>query len=276
MKEKIQYLRIDSLVPFKNHPFKVRQGEENEELKQSIRERGNVEPLIVRPLINGKYEIISGHRRTQICKELGINEIPVIVRDLTDEEAVCIMVDSNIHREKILPSERAYAYKLKWEAVKKMGLSQVATKRNDEIVARSFGISKDTLHRFIRLTYLDEELLNLVDEGRIAFTPAVELSYLTKDEQQNLFAEIEYSDATPSLSQAQRMRRFSEQGRLSKDVIFAVMMEDKPNQKEKINFKLEDIERYFPRGYTSKDLHDEIIKLLDNRQRKRQRIKEER
>ena len=211
-KETIEYLDLKHLVPFRNHPFKLRDGEEKEQLLQSIRTQGAIEPLIVRPLSESEYEVISGHRRMEVYRELGIEKLPVIVRNLTDEQAVSMMADANLHRENILPSERAFAYKMKWEAAKKSEktLSQRATRiRNDDVIAQSFGIGKDTLHRYIRLTCLIPELLDMVDEGRIALTPAVELSYLTNEEQQALLNEIEYADATPSLSQAQRLRSFS-------------------------------------------------------------------
>ena len=195
-KETIEYLDLKSLVPFRNHPFKLRDGEEKEQLLKSIKAQGTIEPLIVRPLSESEYEVISGHRRMEICKELGMEKIPVIVRNLTAEQAVSMMVDANLHRENILPSERAFVYKMKWEAAKKSErtLSQPATRmRNDDVIAQSFGIGKDTLHRYIRLTYLIPELLSMVDEGRIALTPAVELSYLTNEEQQTLLNEIEYA-----------------------------------------------------------------------------------
>ena len=210
----------------------------------------------------------------EICKELGIEKLPVIVRNLTDEQAVSMMADANLHRENILPSERAFAYKMKWEAAKKSErtLSQPATRiRNDDVIAQSFGIGKDTLHRYIRLTYLIPELLSMVDEGRIALTPAVELSYLTNEEQQALLNEIEYADATPSLSQAQRLRDFSRQGRLTADVIFAVMSEEKANQKEQIRFPKEELQKYFPKSYTGKDMQNTILKLLEKWQRQRER-----
>ena len=243
-KETIEYLDLKHLVPFRNHPFKLRNGEEKEQLLKSIKAQGTIEPLIVRPLSESEYEVISGHRRMEICKELGIEKLPVIVRNLTDEQAVSMMVDANLHRENILPSERAFAYKMKWEAIRKQAqrtdltLSQPATKyRSDERIANEFGIGKDTLHRYIRLTYLIPELLEMVDEGRIALTPAVELSYLTNEEQQTLLNEIEYVDATPSLSQAQRLRGFSRQGRLTADVIFAVMSEEKPTRRSRFGFQ---------------------------------------
>ena len=273
-KETIEYLDLKHLVPFRNHPFKLRDGEEKEQLLQSIKTQGAIEPLIVRPLSESEYEVISGHRRMEICKELGMEKIPVIVRNLTNEQAVSMMVDANLHRNNILPSERAFAYKMKWEAAKKSEktLSQPATKyRSDERIANEFGIGKDTLHRYIRLTYLIPELLEMVDEGKIALTPAVELSYLTHEEQHLLLNEIEYADATPSLSQAQRLRDFSRQGRLTADVIFAVMSEEKANQKEQIRFSKEEIQKYFPKSYTGKDMQNTILKLLEKWQRQRER-----
>lgn len=273
-KETIEYLDLKHLVPFRNHPFKLRDGEEKEQLLQSIKTQGAIEPLIVRPLSESEYEVISGHRRMEIGKELGIEKIPVIVRNLTNEQAVSMMVDANLHRNNILPSERAFAYKMKWEAAKKSEktLSQPATKyRSDERIANEFGIGKDTLHRYIRLTYLIPELLEMIDEGRISLTPAVELSYLTHEEQHLLLNEIEYADATPSLSQAQRLRDFSRQGRLTADVIFAVMSEEKANQKEQIRFSKEEIQKYFPKSYTGKDMQNTILKLLEKWQRQRER-----
>ena len=273
-KETIEYLDLKHLVPFRNHPFKLRDGEEKEQLLQSIKTQGAIEPLIIRPLSESEYEVISGHRRMEICKELSMEKIPVIVRNLTDEQAVSVMVDANLHRENILPSERAFAYKMKWEAAKKSEktLSQSAIRmRNDDVIAQSFGIGKDTLHRYIRLTYLTSELLEMVDEGRIALTPAVELSYLTEREQHLLLNEIKYADATPSLSQAQRLRSFSRQGRLTADVIFAVMSEEKANQKEQIRFPKEEIQKFFPKSYTGKDMQNTILKLLEKWQRQRER-----
>ena len=273
-KETIEYLDLKSLVPFRNHPFKLRNGEEKEQLLKSIKAQGTIEPLIVRPLSESEYEVISGHRRMEVYRKLGIEKLPVIVRNLTDEQAVSMMVDANLHRENILPSERAFAYKMKLKAAKKSEktLSQPATRiRNDDVIAQSFGVGKDTLHRYIRLTYLIPELLEMVDEGRIALTPAVELSYLTHEEQHLLLNEIEYADATPSLSQAQRLRDFSRQGRLTADVIFAVMSEEKANQKEQIRFSKEEIQKYFPKSYTGKDMQNTILKLLEKWQRQRER-----
>ncbi len=282
-KETIEYLDLKSLIPFRNHPFKLRDGDEKEQLLKSIKAQGTIEPLIVRSLSESEYEVISGHRRLEICKELGIEKLPAIVRNLTDEQAISMMVDANMHRENILPSERAFAYKMKWEAIRKQGqrtdltLSQPATKyRSDERIANEFGIGKDTLHRYIRLTYLISELLEMVDEGKISLTPAVELSYLTNEEQQALLNEIEYADATPSLSQAQRLRNFSRQGRINADVIFAVMSEEKANQKEQIRFPKEELQKYFPKSYTDKDMQNTILKLLEKWQRQREKQRDER
>ena len=233
----IKNISIDLLVPFENHPFKKRNGIEQQELTESIKENGLLEPIIVRSFPAGKYEIISGHRRVEACKVLGITSIPVTIKELTKDEATIAMVDSNIHREHILPSEKAFAYKMKSEALKHQGKAscQLGTKiRTDEKIAETADDSARQIQRYIRLTYLIPELLKLVDEERIAFTPAVELSYLSEYEQQILLEQIEFTDATPSLSQAQRLRKFSEQGRYSTDVVFAVLCEEKPNQKEQV------------------------------------------
>ena len=273
-KEKIEYVSVNNLVPFKDHPFKMRDGEEKEQLLASIKEQGAIEPLIVRPSSPaGKYEIVSGHRRLEACKELNIQSLPVIVRDLTDEQAVSMMVDANLHRETILPSERAFAYKMKLEALNHQGVTsvQLGQKYSRKSIADMFGTSETQIQRYIRLTELIPELLNVVDDGRIALTPAVELSYLTKSQQQALFDEIEYLDATPSLSQAQRLRSLSRQLRLSNDAIYAVMSEEKANQKEQVKFMTEDIRKYFPKNYSNKDMQETIIKLLENWQRKRER-----
>lgn len=273
MSETIKNINTDLLIPFENHPFKERNGIEQEELLESIKENGLLEPIIVRSFSAGTYEIISGHRRVSACKELGINTVPAIVREMTKDEAVIAMVDSNLQRENLLPSEKAFAYKMKLEALKHQGK---ATSRQVVGKCESADLISDTesgrqVQRYVRLTHLIPELLKLVDEQRIAFTPAVELSYLPEYEQKILFEEIEYSDATPSLSQAQRLRRFSEQGRLSVDTIFAVLSEEKPNQKEQVKFKTEDIRKYFPKSYTSLDMQKTIINLLEKWQRQRER-----
>ena len=270
MQETIKNINIDLLIPFENHPFKKRDGIENEELKDSVKENGLLVPIIVRSFSAGTFEIISGHRRVEVCKELGIQTVPAIVRDMTKDEAVIVMVDSNLQREHLLPSEKAFAYKMKLEAMKHQGKTygQVVHKSRDNISDNESGRQ---VQRYIRLTHLIPELLKLVDEERIAFTPAVELSYLPENEQKILAEEIEYTDATPSLSQAQRLRKYSEQGGLSIDTIFAVLSEEKPNQKEQVKFKTEDIRKYFPKSYTSLDMQKTIITLLEKWQRQRER-----
>ena len=273
MQETIKNINIDLLVPFENHPFKKRDGIENEELTESVKENGLLEPIIVRSFSAGTYEIISGHRRVEACKELGIQIVPAIVREMSKDEAVIAMVDSNLQREHLLPSEKAFAYKMKLEATKHQGkaTSRQVVGKLESADKISESESGRQVQRYIRLTHLIPELLKLVDEERIAFTPAVELSYLPDNEQKILFEEIEYADATPSLSQAQRLRKFSEQGRLSIDTIFAVLSEEKPNQKEQVKFKTEDIRKYFPKSYTSLDMQKTIITLLEKWQRQRER-----
>ena len=273
MHETIKNINIDLLIPFENHPFKKRNGIENEELKESVKENGLFQPIIVRSFSAGTYEIISGHRRVEACKELGIQTVPAIVREMTKDEAVIAMVDSNLQREYLLPSEKAFAYKMKLEALKHQGkaTSRQVVGKLESADKISESESGRQVQRYIRLTHLIPELLKLVDEERIAFTPAVELSYLSENEQRMLAEEIEYTDATPSLSQAQRLRKFSEQGRLSIDTIFAVLSEEKPNQKEQVKFKTEDIRKYFPKSYTSLDMQKTIISLLEKWQRQRER-----
>ena len=270
MSKKIESIKIDSLIPFENHPFKERSGSEQAELSESIQANGLLEPLIVCPFSEGKYEIISGHRRVAACKELGIVAVPAIVKELSKDEAVIAMVDANLQREHLLPSEKAFAYKMKLEALKHQG------KACGQAVHKSRDVISDTesgrqVQRYIRLTYLIPELLKLVDEGKIALTPAIELSYLPEREQQILFEEIEYVDATPSLSQAQRLRKFSVEDRFSVDTVFAVLSEEKPNQKEQVRFMTEDIRKYFPKGYTKADMQKQIINLLEKWQKQRQR-----
>ncbi len=270
MTEIMKTIDISLLVPFENHPFKVRNGTEQEELLESIKENRVLEPITVRFLSEGKYEIISGHRRVEACKKLGISKIPATIKECSKDEAIVAMVDSNIHREHLLPSEKAFAYKMKLDALKHQGKTygQVVHKSRDNISDMESGRQ---VQRYIRLTYLIPELLKMVDEGRIAFTPAVELSYLPENEQRKLAEEIEYADATPSLSQTQRLRKFSEQGLLSIDTIFAVLSEEKPNQKEQVKFMAEDIRKYFPKNYSNKDMQDTIIKLLEKWKRNRDR-----
>ena len=273
MQETIKNINIDLLIPFENHPFKKRNGIENEELTESVKENGLLEPIIVRSFSAGTYEIISGHRRVEACKELGIQIVPAIVREMSKDEAVIAMVDSNLQREHLLPSEKAFAYKMKLEAIKHQGkaTSRQVVGKLESADKISESESGRQVQRYIRLTHLIPELLKLVDEERIAFTPAVEISYLPENEQKMLAEEIEYTDATPSLSQAQRLRKFSEQGRLSIDTIFAVLSEEKPNQKEQVKFKTEDIRKYFPKSYTNLDMQKTIITLLEKWQRQRER-----
>ena len=258
----IKSISIDLLVPFENHPFKKRSGIEQQELTESIKENGLLEPIIVRSFPAGKYEIISGHRRVEACKALGITNIPVIIKELTKDEAIVQMVDSNIHREHILPSEKAFAYKMKSEALKHQGKTscQLGTKsRTDEKIAETVDDSARQIQRYIRLTYLIPELLKLVDEERSEY------------EQQILLEQIEFTDATPSLSQAQRLRKFSKDGNFFVDTVFAVLNEEKPNQKEQVRFMEEDIRKYFPKSYTKSDMQKTIISLLEKWQRQRER-----
>ena len=274
--EEIKYLNIDDLHHFKDHPFKLRDGEEKENLLNSIKTQGTIEPLIVRYSSANKYEVVSGHRRLEACRELGIKEVPVLIKDLSDKEAVLMMVDANLHRETLLPSEKAFAYKMKLEALSHQGertdltFGQSGTKlKSDELISEDE--SSRQVHRYVRLTCLIPELLKMVDEKKIAFTPAVELSYLTKEEQEILMDAMLLNDCTPSYSQAVRLKKLSQKDSLFYDDIYAVLMEDKPNQKEQIKFSGDDLRKFFPKSYSEKEIHDEILKLLEARQRKRER-----
>ena len=272
----IKNISIDLLVPFENHPFKKRNGIEHQELTESIKENGLLEPIIVRSFPAGKYEIISGHRRVEACKELGITSVPAIIEELTKDEAIVQMVDSNIHREHILPSEKAFAYKMKSEALKHQGKTygQVVHKSRDNISDTESGRN---VQRYIRLTNLIPELLKLVDEESIAFTPAVEISYLSEYEQQILLDQIEFTDATPSLSQAQRLRKFSKDGNFFVDTVFAVLNEEKPNQKEQVRIPADKLRDVLPKGMDKQKAEDFIIKACEHyrkyliRQRERER-----
>ncbi len=270
----IKQIAIKDLIAAPDNPFKVQMDAEMEQLIESIAENGVITPIIARETQNGKYEIISGHRRKFACEYLGLQTVPALLRVLNRNEAAIALVDSNLQREHLLPSEKAFAYKLKMDALSAQGkrtdltCGQVGHKSRDMLSETESGRQ---IQRYIRLTYLIPELLQKVDEGRIALTPAVELSYLTESEQQTLLSEMEYADATPSLSQAIRMHRFSREGRLNRDVIYTVMSEQKPNQKEQIRFRSEDLRKYFPKSYTEKDIRDDILKLLDIRQKKKQR-----
>ena len=279
-KQDFKVLKTADLYPFPDNPFHVVEDEMLSELSESIKEFGIVTPIITRPKEDGNgYEIIAGQRRVRASELAGINTIPAFVLPLNRDRAIITLVDSNLQRENILPSERAFAYKMKSEAMKRQGFrtdltsSQVGTKlRTDDKVAQGFGVGRMTVQRFIRLTELIPPILLMVDEGKIALTPAVELSFLKKDEQENLFATMESEEATPSLSQAQRMKTLSQSGRLDMDTIFAIMTEEKGNQKETVKIGMERLKKYFPKGTTPKQMEDTIIKLLERElQRKRNR-----
>ena len=269
--EKVQNIPLEDLQPFENHPYKVADDEEMKQMIESIERVGTISPALARPLDNGKYELISGHRRMAACKALGLETMPVIIRDMSDDEAVITMADANLQRETILPSEKAFAYKMKMEALKHQGRTsgQLVQKWSRENISDTE--SGRQVQRFIRLTELIPQLLEMVDEKKIAFNIGVELSYLQKDEQKDLLETIESEDCTPSLSQAQRMKKLSQAGELSMDVIFEIMTEEKANQKEQLRFMEEDIRKYFPRNYTKADMQKTIISLLEKWQRQRER-----
>ena len=277
MKEYIHQLPPDKLVPFRNHPYQVREDAALSELMESIRTHGVLSPLLARPR-GENYELVSGHRRRLAAQKLGLKTVPVLVREMSDDEAVILMVDSNLQRENLLPSEKAFAYKMKLEAMKRQGQRtdltspQVAAKlRTDDEIAKQAGISGDTVRRYIRLTNLVPPLLQMVDDGRIAFSPAVELSYLTRDEQAELWDLIGQEDATPSLSQAIRMKQLSREAKLTPEVLYAILTEEKPNQKEQVRIKTESLRKYFPRNYSAQQMEREILKLLETRYRTRNR-----
>ena len=279
-KQDFKVLKTADLYPFPDNPFHVVEDEMLSELAESIKEFGIVTPIITRPKEDGNgYEIIAGQRRVRASELAGINTVPAFVLPLDRDRAIITLVDSNLQRENILPSERAFAYKMKSEAMKRQGFrtdltsSQVGTKlRTDDKVAQGFGVGRMTVQRFIRLTELIPPILQMVDEGKIALTPAAELSFLKKDEQENLFATMESEEATPSLSQAQRMKSLSQSGRLDMDMIFSIMTEEKGNQKETVKIGMERLKKYFPKGTTPKQMEDTIIRLLERElQRKRGR-----
>lgn len=279
-KQDFKVLKTKDLYPFPDNPFHVAEDETLLELAESIKEFGIVTPIITRPKEDGDgYEVIAGQRRVRASELAGINTVPAFVLPLDRDRAIITLVDSNLQRENILPSERAFAYKMKSEAMKRQGFrtdltsSQVVTKlRTDDKVAQGFGVGRMTVQRFIRLTELIPPILQMVDEGKIALTPAVELSFLKKDEQENLFATMESEEATPSLSQAQRMKQLSQSGRLDMDTIFAIMTEEKGNQKETLKINTSKLKKYFPKNTTPKQMEETIIKLLERElQRKRNR-----
>ena len=277
--ERVQNIPLSELRPFKDHPFKVQNNEEMERMIESIRKVGAITPALARPLPDGGYELISGHRRLAACQVIGIETMPVIVREMSDDEAVIAMVDANLQRETILPSEKAFAYKMKLEAIKHQGKAsvQVAEKLlSVEKVADEAGESKDQVRRYIRLTYLIPELLSMVDENKIAFNPAVEISYLDKSEQRVLLDAMELNDCTPSHAQSIRLKKLSQDGLLDDQMIYAVMSEEKPNQQEQIKFKREDLKKYFPAGYTDEQMRRDIIKGLELLKRQRERNRDAR
>ena len=279
-KQDFKVLKTKDLYPFPDNPFHVAEDETLSELAESIKEFGIVTPIITRPKEDGNgYEVIAGQRRVRASELAGINTVPAFVLPLDRDRAIITLVDSNLQRENILPSEWAFAYKMKSEAMKRQGFrtdltsSQVVTKlRTDDKVAQGFGVGRMTVQRFIRLTELIPPILQMVDEGKIALTPAVELSFLKKDEQENLFATMESEEATPSLSQAQRMKQLSQSGQLDMDTIFAIMTEEKGNQKETLKINTSKLKKYFPKNTTPKQMEETIIKLLERElQRKRGR-----
>ena len=280
-REQVQQIPIGELFPFKNHPFKVLDDESMQRTVESVEQYGVLSPLIARPRPEGGYEIISGHRRQHAAQLAGLDTLPVIVRNMDDDAAVLLMVDSNLQRENILPSERAFAYKMKLKALKNQGARsdltspQVAAKfRSDDAVAKDQGISGDTVRRYIRLTNLIPELLDMVDEKKISFNPAVELSYLDESQQRDFLEAMNDTQNAPSLSQAQRLKRLAQEGHFSYDVAFAVMGEEKKDELDKVVIKNDTLRKYFPRSFTPKQMEDTIIKLLEQWQRKQQRQNE--
>lgn len=280
--EKVMEIPLTELHAFKNHPFKVRDDEAMMETADSVRQYGVLVPAIARPDPNGGYELIAGHRRHRASELAEKETMPVIVRDLDDDAATIIMVDSNLQREELLPSERAFAYKMKLEAMKrqagrpsKENVSQLGTqKRSDQILAEQVGQSRNQIQRYIRLTELIPPLLDMVDEKKIAFNPAYELSFLKPEEQQMLIETMDYEQATPSLSQAQRMKKFSQDGKLTEDVMLAIMSEEKKDDLDKVTLTGDTLRKYFPKSYTPKKMQETIIKLLEQWQRRRQQQQE--
>ena len=279
-REQVQQIPIGELFPFKNHPFKVLDDESMQRTVESVEQYGVLSPLIARPRPEGGYEIISGHRRQHAAQLAGLDALPVIVRNMDDDAAVLLMVDSNLQRETILPSERAFAYKMKLEALKNQGARsdltsvQVAPKLSTEKIGEEVGMSKDNVKRYIRLTNLVPELLDMVDEKKIAFNPAVELSYLDESQQRDFLEAMNDTQNAPSLSQAQRLKKLAQEGHFSYDVAFAVMGEEKKDEMDKVVIKNDTLRKYFPRSYTPKQMEDTIIKLLEQWQRKQQRQNE--
>ena len=278
-------ISINKLHEFKDHPYKVLDNDEMNSLIESVQQQGIMTPLIVRPLegTTDEYEIISGHRRFRAAQKAGLTEVPAFIRPVSRDEAAIMVVDSNLHREHILPSEKAYAYKLKLEAMSRQGYRSDLTSNQvgrrletADIIAEQSDESKTQIRRYIRLTKLIPDILKMVDEQRIAFSVGVELSYLTENEQQDLFEAIELEDKTPSLSQAIQMKKLSQAGKLDSETISKVISEEKPNQREKISFQLDELSKYFPKKYTPQDIYKRLLKLAQDDYRRRQRDREER
>ncbi len=279
--DKVQHIPISELKPFEGHPFKVVDDEAMLRTTESIAQFGVLTPLLVRSLDDGSLQIISGHRRVHAAEAAGLSEVPVIIRDMTDDEAVVLMVDSNLQRENSLPSERAFAYKMKLEAMKHQGertdlqndgtSTQVAQKLSVERIGDDVGVSKDTIRRYIRLTNLIPELLDMVDQQKISFNPAVELSYLTPEEQQHVIEAMDYTQASPSLSQAMRLKKLSQEGGCTLEDMYDILGEVKKGDLERVAFKSEQLRKYFPKSYTPRQMQDTIIKLLEQWHKKRQR-----
>ena len=283
--EKVEKIAVSSISNFPNHPYQVKDNEEMEDFVENIKQKGVIHPVIVRPKEDGTYEMISGHRRKRACELAGIKEIPAIVRDMSDEDAIIYMVDSNKQRERILPSEKAFAYKMKLEAMKRQGQRNDLTtsvptaqklegKTSREILGEEMGESQDQVRRYIRLTELIPELLQLVDDEKMKLRPAVEISYLTKSEQEYVFEAMEYNEVFPSHPQARELKKLSTEGKLTDDEIDRIMSEEKPNQKENIKFSVDKVRGYFPKEYTPTEMQNIIVKLLENYQLKWQKEKE--
>ena len=280
MKEKLLELRLEELHGFRNHPFQVKDDEAMDALCESIAQYGVLSPLLAR-LVEDGYEIVSGHRRRAAALRLGLDKLPVLVREMTDDEAVILMVDSNIQRENLLPSEKAFAYKMKLEAMRHQGKATSSQfgmnsegKQSLDMIGEQNGESRNQVHRFIRLTNLAKPILSMVDEQKIAFSPAVELSYLTKQEQAELWDIMQSEACTPSLSQAVRMKKLSQRAELTPEAIFDIMSEEKANQKERVRLEVSAIRKYFPRSYTPRQMEESIVKMLEAQYRKRQRDRE--
>ena len=277
--ERVKNIPLDELHPFKNHPFKVQNNEEMERMIESIRKVGTITPALARPLPDGGYELISGHRRLAACQVLGIETMPLIVREMSDDEAVIAMVDANLQRETILPSEKAFAYKMKLDAIKHQG---VTSRQLGEKLLSITQVSKDSddserqIQRYIRLTCLIPELLSMVDDKKIAFNPAVEISYLDRDEQLTLLDAINMNDCTPSHAQSIRLKKMSQDGLLTADAIYAILSEEKPNQKEQIKLPRDELRKYFPQNYSDKQIKRDILKGLELLKRQRERNRDAR